>query len=348
VDRPTIAAEVAGAYGVASGHAPPDALRLECEIGCHAELGLHVRVWPRTIGARIVPGIGFAPLDPLLADRLLEAAGLSPGNGVPMADRLAAGDVLTRLTQLAMDHPSIAQVSATLLVAGGVARLGFAPRIALASPLPPRQRLALAPYPVEHERAVALAGGASVQVRAIRPTDEDAVIRLLESIDTESIRLRFFSYVRHFSHAMAARMTQIDYDRELGLIAFTADAAPQAVGLATLISDPDGTEAEFAILVHQGIAREGLGRRLMEQMIEHARAIGLRRVFGDVLQENSGMLGLAARLGFRSTRHPDEPGCLRVELDLPGREPPAPTCVSAGAGAAHHGRVQVPVPPSRT
>jgi GNAT superfamily N-acetyltransferase len=276
-----------------------------------------VRVSPRAIGARIVPAIGFPPLDPLLADRLLEAAGLSTANGVVTADRQAVGDALIRLTQLAMDHPAIASVSTLLAVTGGVVRMGSTPRILLrTSTPPPRDRLALAPYPVEQERIVALANGASVQVRAIRPSDEEDVVHLLQSLDTESVRLRFFAYIRHFSHAMAARMTQIDYDRELGLIAFTADATPHAVGLATLISDPDGVEGEYAILVHQAIAGEGLGRRLMEQLIEHARAIGLRRVIGDVLQENTPMLDLATRLGFHSRRHPDEPGCLRVELDL--------------------------------
>src|SRR5699024_6156146 len=97
-------------------------------------------------------------------------------------------------------------------------------------------------------------------VRAIKPSDEPRVIELLESLSLEEVRLRFFSTIRQFSHDMAARMTQIDYDREVSLVASPVDRPDQLAATATIIADPDGQAAEYAILVHHDHARIGLGR----------------------------------------------------------------------------------------
>src|SRR5699024_6502745 len=145
-----------------------------------------------------------------------------------------------------------------------------------------RDRLALAPYPARMRHRVKLRGGQHYIVRAIRPADEPALIELLESLNPEEVRLRFFSIIRQFTHDMAARMTQIDYDREVSLVASPADAPDRLAASATLIADPDSRQAEYAILVHHDHAKIGLGRHLMDCLLRQAHARGVQTVFGDV------------------------------------------------------------------
>jgi acetyltransferase len=135
-------------------------------------------------------------------------------------------------------------------------------------------------------------------------------------MDPQAVRLRFFCHIRHFTHAMAARMTQVDYDRELSLAAFADRAGHDMVGMATLIGDANADTGEFALQVRADFGRCGLGTHLLQRLIEQGRRQGLRLLYGDVLNENVPMLRLADRLGFERRAHPDEPECLRVELRL--------------------------------
>ena len=115
---------------------------------------------------------------------------------------------------------------------------------------------------------------------------------------------------------MAARLTQVDYDRELGLVAIpVGHPETDVVALAHLLSDPDNGSAEYAILVHQDHVGVGLGRHMMERLLDHAAARGIKTVYGEVLAENGPMLGLCRALGFHIEPDPDEPSCRRVRID---------------------------------
>jgi N-acetylglutamate synthase-like GNAT family acetyltransferase len=115
-------------------------------------------------------------------------------------------------------------------------------------------------------------------------------------------------------------MTQIDYDRELALVTIPEQRPGELVAIATLISDPDGREAEFAVLVYHGVGRSGVGYHLMDCLLQHARRRGIARVYGDVLRENAGMRGLARSLGFREHAHPHDASCVEVDIDPASRK----------------------------
>jgi GNAT superfamily N-acetyltransferase len=153
-------------------------------------------------------------------------------------------------------------------------------------------------------------------VRAVLPSDEPSLLNLLEHLSADEIRLRFFAFIRHFSHDMAARMTQIDYDREVTLVAFHAEKQDMVIGIATIVSDPDGREAEYAVLVHHDHVRQGLGRHLLECLLSEAIQRGISKVHGDVLADNVPMLNLVQSLGFTARASVDDPGCRRVEIIL--------------------------------
>ena len=305
---PSSVARLFGVYDMCleQGPAASTCLQLRVFAALHSELGMYLGVQPLVSGLQTGTAHAFAPLDALIASRLLADCGLQ----LDAAQLASVSAELIRLAQMLMDQPAIAQVEAVLALRAARCVWMQCPRVRLtASPVANRQRLALAPYPARIAHQVRLRDGQEYALRPVQPSDEPAVIGLLQSLDPESVRLRFFAHIRHFSHAMAARMTQIDYDRELGLVVHRLDGESNLVGLATLVLDPDESCGEFALLVHQGCARVGLGRHLLQTLIDHGQARGVSRIWGEILTENTPMLALAQACGFSLRRDPRDPTC---------------------------------------
>ena len=130
--------------------------------------------------------------------------------------------------------------------------------------------------------------------------------------------MRFLHSMRTLSHSQAARLTQIDYDREMALvIAAPADASEQELyAHVQLLSDPDNERGEFSILVRRDISGKGIGRMLMRRIIAYARSRGMKEIFGNVLNENGPMLRLAEVLCFTSRLDHESPGSVIVSLKL--------------------------------
>jgi len=161
-------------------------------------------------------------------------------------------------------------------------------------------------------------GGTEVQLRPIQPEDEPLLHDLAEHMSPEDLRLRFFTPVRGISHAVAARLTQIDYDREMALIALRPNAAlgGTALGIAHFFADPDRLSAEYAIAVRSDWQGRGVGYVLMNRLIELARQCGVGELVGEVLRENQPMLAMCRELGFAVEPDPAEPGIERVKKVL--------------------------------
>ena len=136
----------------------------------------------------------------------------------------------------------------------------------------------------------------------------------------DDLRLRFFGAVGSFDHSQLARMTQIDYDREMALIATTQndDGSIRTLGVVRAVADPDNETAEFAMAVRSDQKGKGLGRLLMERIIAYARSRGTHWIVGEALRENSAMIGLATAVGFTTARTED-PGVVgfRMALEQP-------------------------------
>ena len=125
------------------------------------------------------------------------------------------------------------------------------------------------------------------------------------------------------SHKLAARLTQIDYDREMALVLCgppiqkeSRQKEPELYGVVRFAADPDNERAEFAILLRRDMTGMGLGPMLMRRIIDYAKNRGIGELFGEVLAENRPMLRLCKAFGFTKRRDPEEPGVLVVELAL--------------------------------
>ncbi|WP_157685828.1 bifunctional acetate--CoA ligase family protein/GNAT family N-acetyltransferase [Robbsia andropogonis] len=184
-----------------------------------------------------------------------------------------------------------------------------------------RYRFTVRPYPAELESTVHWQGQA-ITVRPIRPQDEHTHRILVESMTDDDLRMRFFGAVNAPEHSQLARMTQIDYDREMAFIATTEIAqadggAPTSVtlGVVRAVADADNETAEFAVLVRSDRKGLRLGALLMQRIIAYCRARGTRAIVGEVLAENTRMIKLARTLGFVVERS-DEPDIRVLRLVL--------------------------------
>ena len=112
--------------------------------------------------------------------------------------------------------------------------------------------------------------------------------------------MRIFQTRRELPRSELARLTQIDYDREMAFIveALDAQGEPETLGVGRTVCDPDVVEAEFALLVRSDLKGRGLGSLLLQLLIEHARSRGIARLVGVILRENGAMLQLAHAMGF--------------------------------------------------
>jgi acetyltransferase len=262
--------------------------------------------------------VGLPPLNPLLARaqmmrtrvwRLLQGYRNRPPAAID-----AVADVLIRLGQLAAEHPEIRELDINPLLVDPTGAIAVDARIRVAPPATTgASRLAIAPYPKELTTRETLRDGTSIVLRPVQPEDEPLLHDLAAHMTAADLRLRFFTLVRGISHAVAARLTQIDYDREMALIALLDGVA---LGIVHLFSDPDRLRAEYAIAVRSDWQGRGVGYALLTRLISIARDWGIGELVGEVLHENRAMLAMCRELGFQVSPDPADTSLVHVRKPL--------------------------------
>jgi acetyltransferase len=152
-------------------------------------------------------------------------------------------------------------------------------------------------YPSQWQRHLNVRHGWAVFVRPIRPEDEPLIHEFLLHETSQDLRLRFFAPMKEFSHEFIARFTQLDYARAMVFVAFD-ESTDELVGVVQVHSDSIHESGEYAILLRSDLKSHGLGWTLMQFIIEYAKSEGLKRISGQVLQENAVMLNMCRELGF--------------------------------------------------
>ncbi|NTW36578.1 MAG: GNAT family N-acetyltransferase, partial [Syntrophobacteraceae bacterium] len=246
--------------------------------------------------------------------RLLDGKG-----GAAPVDTDGIALTLVKLAQLVCDVAEIAEIEINPLLAysEGVVVLDARIRVRRTA-APTLQRLAIRPYPKELERIVQLPDGGSYLLRPIRPEDEPGLQKLFAALSPDEIRMRFLHHMRTLPRELAARLTQIDYDREMALVLVPAPPAggEELLGSVRITADPDNQQAEFAILLRGDMTGMGLGPMLMRRIIDLGRERSIRELYGEVLSENQPMLRLCSAFGFTRKRDPDDPSVFSVSLIL--------------------------------
>ncbi|HDN9020960.1 TPA: bifunctional acetate--CoA ligase family protein/GNAT family N-acetyltransferase [Aeromonas salmonicida] len=213
----------------------------------------------------------------------------------------ALGQVLCQLSELLLAFPEIQELDLHPLQACGAEMVILDASLTLMPITQQRCPLAIRPYPTELEEGAWLMDQSHVLLRPIRPEDEPAHKQFVLKVSDEDRYKRFFADVGELGHEELARMTQIDYDREMAFVAVGQDGAfsQQILGVVRAISNPDQSDAEFAILVRSDLKGLGLGKLMMEKIVRYARERGIGQLSGMTMPSNRGMINLAKRLGFK-------------------------------------------------
>jgi acetyltransferase len=179
------------------------------------------------------------------------------------------------------------------------------------------RHMAIHPYPIEMVADVSLRDGMVLHVRPIMPEDAERERAFVHALSEQTRYFRFFYRMHELTPAMLARFTQVDYDRELALVAIDGkDTNPTFVGVARYIGNPDQESAEFAVVVADAWQNRGVARMLMERLIACAKKRGLRRLEGAVLRNNANMIRFTEGLGFVTHDDPEDPEQVNTVLDL--------------------------------
>jgi acetyltransferase len=248
--------------------------------------------------------VALPPLNGMLAQELIKRTRVSRLLGayrdVPAADLEALVDILCGVSRLACALPWVKELDINPVIAHPGGAVVADARVVIDPAKPARAgrhypHMAIHPYPAELEGEIALKDGLRVTVRPMRPEDVELEVRFFEALSPQSRYQRFMQYLPQLSPRMLARFTQLDYDRELALVALHEGAF---VGVGRYSPEPDGVSAEFALTVADAWQGKGLGRALLQKLCDAARDAGYEALYGYILEANRDMLDLARRLGF--------------------------------------------------
>lgn len=156
------------------------------------------------------------------------------------------------------------------------------------------------------ERNIALRDGSNALVRHVRRDDNIAYQKAFSKVSANDIRNRFFASMKELHPTYLEQLTHVDQGREIGLVAVNRDDQTDLWASGRLFIDPARRRAEYAAIVRSDRQGLGLGRLILEALIEHGRQRRLLEVWGIVMRDNTAMLGLARRSGFEIHRHPDD------------------------------------------
>ena len=248
--------------------------------------------------------LALPPLNRLLARRLMEKTKIYRVlKGYRNRDEVDMGqleELLIRLSQLATDFADIEAVDINPLIVCGSRAVAVDARVmikagSVAAPL----HLVISPYPNQDEMPVTLEKVGRFLIRPVRPEDAPLVKDFFATLSPQTIYFRFFSPLKTLPIHMLARFTQIDYDREIALVAVRQEeTGDRLLGMARVIPDRGRKKAEFAVLVGDDWHGKGVGAALLQRCLAFARRHGFEVVTGAVLPDNTKMLSLGKKLGF--------------------------------------------------
>ncbi|TCJ16600.1 bifunctional acyl-CoA synthetase/GNAT family N-acetyltransferase [Parasulfuritortus cantonensis] len=258
--------------------------------------------------------VALPPLNSFLARDLIGrtrvAKLLGEYRGRASADMQALENILLRVSEMVCQLPWLAELDINPLLVDEHGAMAADARITIAPRPPTRDKyshMAIHPYPVHLVTRWQLPNGIDVTIRPIRPEDAEMTQTFVRGLSEETKYFRYMDAVQELSYAMLVRLTQIDYDREMALLAIAdVEGREVEVGVARYASNPDQVSCEFAVVVDDAWQHLGIAHKLMDVLMDVARSKGLRIIEGEVLKRNGGMLKLAASLGFRIEPHPED------------------------------------------
>ena len=264
------------------------------------------------------------PLNTFLVKDLIQSTHAAKMLGtfrhMPPVAMAALESVLLRVSEMVCELPALTEMDINPLIVDEHGALAADARIVIALRQPSADRyahMAIYPYPAHLISTWQLADGRNITIRPIRPEDAEIEQAFVRGLSEEARYFRFMFSVQELSQTMLLRFTQIDYSREMALIAVTFEQDKEIeLGVARFAISPEGESCEFALVIADAMQGKGLGQKLMTALMDAARAKGLKVMAGEVLKTNANMLKLMNRLGFSIEDRIDDDNIKRVRKIL--------------------------------
>ncbi|HSE83193.1 MAG TPA: bifunctional acetate--CoA ligase family protein/GNAT family N-acetyltransferase, partial [Thermodesulfobacteriota bacterium] len=265
--------------------------------------------------------IAFPPLNSILARRLMEGTKvfklISGFRNRPPVDLEYLEEILVRLSHLVTDFPEIREIDINPLFVNENTAFALDARVVIKpTKIKSPEHMVLSPYPHRYETRWKLDDGTAVLLRPIKPEDEGMMIELYHHCSTRTIMFRFFHALKTMTHEQIVRYTQIDYDRDMAIVAVEERPGGERIlGVGRTTYYPNLDASEFAVVVGDPWQGKGLGTKLLQMCINIAKEKGTRLLWGEILAENERMIRLCKELGFKITWDYRE-GIARAAMEL--------------------------------
>jgi len=268
--------------------------------------------------------IGIPPLNETLVRRMMEETKvyqlLKGFRNEPPANIKLLEEILVRFSQMLVDFPQLKEVDINPLFINEKEAFAFDARIVIDpdkvfKKFEPHQHLVVTPYPTKYETLWRLRDGRTVILRPIKPEDESMWLEMFQNFSEESIRYRFFQILKDTPHETRVRYCNIDYDREIAIVAeLTEEGRKRILGVARVSIEPDGKTGEIAFIVADPWQGLGLGTKLVDYVLEICADMKLETIYAIMLADNYRAMGLMKKMGF-TVKYMDD-GTVKGTLDL--------------------------------
>ena len=252
--------------------------------------------------------VSLPPLNHYLAATMIDKTRVSKllnaFRRMPPVNRHALENVLLRISEMACELPWLQEIDINLIVdENGVIAVDGRIVVDYYTPSPDRYaHMAIYPYPAHLVTHWQLPDGTDITIRPIRPEDAEIEKTFVRNLSEESKYFRFMQTLNELTPEMLVRFTQIDYDREMALIAVTYQEGKEVeIGVTRYAINPDGDSCEFALVVADQWQHRGIAQKLLTSLMDAARTRGLKIIQGEVLSNNFNMLKFMNKLGFSAT-----------------------------------------------
>jgi acetyltransferase len=267
--------------------------------------------------------IALPPLNHFLVKDLIEnthiAAMLEKFRDKPAIDMAALEDILLRVSEMVCELPALKEMDINPLIVDENGAIAVDARVIITRrdfSTQTYSHMAIHPYPTHLISHCVLSDGTAMTIRPIRPEDAELVQQFVRELSEESRYFRFMNSMHELTETMLVRFTQIDYSKEVAIIAVTEPENASELGIARFTTNPDGESCEFAIVLADKMTGKGLGTKLMRSLIEIARSKKLKRIEGEVLNSNHNMLKLMQALGFKLEMGDEDINMVKVTLSI--------------------------------
>jgi acetyltransferase len=252
--------------------------------------------------------MGLPPLNTTLIRRMMEETKvyqlLKGYRNSPPADIKKLEETMLLFSQLLVDFPQIKEIDINPLLINEKDVCILDARIIIdkermCRKLEPHEHMVISPYPKKYEILWPLRNGQDVLLRPIKPEDEPMWLEMFQNFSEESIRYRFFQMLKDTPHEVRVRYCNIDYDREIAIVAeLTEEGRRKILGVTRLSIEPDGKSGEMAFIVGDRWQNQGLGTKMVDYVLDIAKEMGVENVYFIMLPDNYRALSLTKKMGF--------------------------------------------------